>query len=415
VKPVPLASALIPAVDAASFFVVMLAAALAAIAVTLAAPRLFIPVVVVELALGIVIGPHVLGLAQPSAFVRFLSDLGLGMLFFFAGYEIDFARIRGTSLKLGAWGWILSLAIAYGVGGLLAWAGIVLSLVYTGSAMATTAIGTLMPILTDSGEIATPFGTQLLGAGAVGEFGPLLLITLALSSTQPAHSALILAAFVVLAVISALILVRWTPAGWRALERTMESSSQLAVRLAVVLIFSLLALAQQLGLDLLLGGFAAGIMVRVSLRGREVYVYESKLTAVGYGFLIPFFFIVSGMNFNLTALTASPAGPLKMLLFLALFLTVRGVPALLLYRGVLPALRDRAALALYCATQLPLVVAITTIAVGEGQMRDSTAAALVGAAMLSTLIFPLIALRLRGDPVVTASRGDCAAPAGGLT
>ena len=126
-----------------------------------------LPVVVVELILGIIIGPQVLDLAQPDDFISFFADLGLGMLFFFAGFEIDFERIKGTPLRLASLGWALSLVLAYGIGGALALAGVVLSFVYTGSALATTAIGTLIPILRDDGELRTRFGTYLLGAGAV--------------------------------------------------------------------------------------------------------------------------------------------------------------------------------------------------------------------------------------------------------
>jgi Kef-type K+ transport system membrane component KefB len=381
-------------VDSTSFLLVVLSAALAALAATALGPRVVVPVVVFELILGIVIGPQVLGLAQPDEFILFFQRLGLGLLFFFAGYEIDFVRIRGHPLLLAALGWGLSLALAYGVGGLLAWAGVILSLLYTGSAMATTAIGTLIPILSDSGEMRTRFGTYLLGAGAVGEFGPLLLITLVLSSSGSVKSGLILVAFTALAVASALVSVRAMPRAWEALERTLESSGQLVVRLAVVMIFALVSLATQLGLDLLLGGFAAGIITRLTLRGHEVSVFESKLTAIGYGFLIPFFFVVSGMQFDLHALIDSAGGVLKLPLFVALFLLVRGLPALALYRRVL-ASRDRLALAFFSATQLPLVVAITTLAVGAGKMRASTAAALVGAGIVSTLVFPLVGLRLR--------------------
>ena len=380
-------------VDEASFFAVILTAALAAVTVVVVPKRMAPPVVVVELIFGIVIGPQVLGLAEPDEFIDFFSNLGLGMLFFFAGYEIDFERIKGKPLSLGAWGWLASLVLAYGIGGALAAAGVVLSFLYTGSALATTAIGTLIPILRDGGELRTRFGTYLLAAGAIGEFGPILLITLVLSTTQPLHEALVLAGFIVLALVLALASVRLAWRGFGALERTLESSSQLAVRIATVLVFGLVLLASQLGLDLLLGGFVAGMIVRAALRGREVEVFESKLTAVGFGFLIPFFFVESGINFNLEALGSAEAIA-KLFLFLALFLVVRGTPALLLYRGVLAA-RDRAALAFFSATELPLVVAITTLAIENGEMKSSTAAGLVGAAMLSTLIFPFVGMALR--------------------
>jgi Kef-type K+ transport system membrane component KefB len=387
-------------VDAGSFLVIMLAATVAAITVALLPRALAPPVVVVELLLGIVVGPQVLDIAQVDDFIQFFSNLGLGMLFFFAGYEIELDRIRGLPLKLGALGWALSLVLAYGIGGILAALGVVLSLLYTGSAMATTAIGTLIPVLRDTGELNNRFGTFMLAAGAVGEFGPILLVTLILSTTHPIHEALILIAFILVALTLAVSSVRLAWRGWPILERTLEASSQVAVRIAVLLIFSLVALANELGLDVLLGGFAAGMIARAALRGREVSWFESKLTAVGFGFLVPFFFITSGIDFNLDALTSSVGAILKLPLFLGLFLVVRGAPALLLYRRVLGA-RERVALAFFSATQLPLVVAITTIATRTGHMRSTTSAALVGAAILSTLIYPFVGLALRRPAAAT--------------
>ncbi|HEY2056062.1 MAG TPA: cation:proton antiporter [Solirubrobacterales bacterium] len=380
-------------VDTSSFFVIVLVAAVAAVTVAVVPKRLAPPVVVLELMLGIVVGPHVFGLAHSDRFIEFFSNLGLGMLFFFAGYEIDFGRIKGQPMKLGAWGWLLSVVLAYGLGGILAAAGIVVSFLYTGSAMATTAIGTLIPILRDNGELKTRFGTYLLAAGGAGEFGPILLVTLVLSTESALHESLILLAFIGLALLLALGSMRWAPRGWSMLERTFEASSQVAVRLTVVLVFGLVFLASKLGLDLLLGGFVAGMIVRLALQGHELQVFESKLTAVGFGFFVPFFFVTSGIEFDLAAL-GSAGAIAKLLMFFALFLIVRGAPALLLYRGVLSA-RDRTALAFYSATELPLVVAITTLAIETGHMRASTAAGLVGAAMLSTLVFPFVGLALR--------------------
>jgi len=381
-------------VDSGSFLTVVVVAALAAFVAGLMSARLPLPVVVLEIVFGIVVGPELLGLAESDDFLAFFSNLGLGMLFFFAGYEIDFERIRGSPLRLAALGWVFSLVLAYGLGGLLELSGLVLSLLFTGSALATTAIGTLIPILSDAGELRTRFGTYLLGAGAMGEFGPILLVTLVFSTKGAAENAVILLAFVVVAVAAAVFAVRGVGRGWELLERTLETSGQLAIRVAVVTVFALGALAASLGLDLLLGGFVAGVIARIALKGREVQVFESKLTAVGYGFFIPFFFVVSGVEFDLDALTDTPLRLLELALFLGLFLVVRGVPALVLYRNLLDQ-RDRAALAVFSATELPLVVAITTIAVEEGHMRSATAASLVGAGILSTAILPLVGLRLR--------------------
>jgi Kef-type K+ transport system membrane component KefB len=395
---VPLAVATSPVfeVDTGSFLAIVAAAAVAGMLVAVVGGRgLFVPVVVVELILGVLIGPQLLDLAKVNAFTEFFGDLGLGMLFFFAGYEIDVARIRGTPLRLALLGWAMSLAIAYSLGGLLALAGVVVSLVYVGSALATTAIGTLLPVLSDTGEMRSRFGTYLLAAGAVGEFGPILLLTLVLSTQSALHNALILVAFVLVAVAVAVVAVRSSERTLPLFERTVESSSQLAVRWFVVLVFALALLANKLGLDLLLGGFAAGLITRQVLQKSEVEVFDSKLNAVAFGFFVPFFFVVSGLRLDVDALFSSVSSVAKLLLFFVLFLVVRGTPALLLYRGVLPLREDRMALALFTSTQLPLVVAITTLAVREGHMRSSTAAALVGAGALSTLAGPLHGLRMR--------------------
>jgi Kef-type K+ transport system membrane component KefB len=225
------------------------------------------------------------------------------------------------------------------------------------------------------------------------------MVSLAYQGTV--HNALIMLAFIAVAVAIAVFTARSVTFTMPLFERTLESSSQLAVRWIVVLIFALVVLAFHLGLDLLLGGFAAGVIVRYTLGRREVPVFESKLTAVAFGAFVPFFFVVSGMRLDLPALFASVGSVAKMVLFFVLFLVVRGTPALLLYRSVLVR-RDRFALALMCSTQLPLVLAITALATASGHMRSSTAAALVGGAVLSTLFYPFLGLRLRGD--LTADR-----------
>jgi Kef-type K+ transport system membrane component KefB len=398
-------------VDSGSFFAIVAVSAIAAITVATVPKRFAPPVVVIELMMGILIGPEILGLAHSDEFVEFFSNLGLGMLFFFAGYEIDFQRIKGKPMELGAAGWLLSVVLAYGLGGLLAAAGVVVSFLYTGSAMATTAIGTLIPILRDNGELKTRFGTHLLAAGGAGEFGPILLVTLVLSTANPFREGAILLLFVALALALALVSVRYAWRGWPALERTFETSGQLAVRVTVVLVFGLVLLAGKLGLDILLGGFVAGMITRLALQGHELQVFESKLTAVGFGFFVPFFFVTSGIEFDLAALGSAEAIA-KLFLFLGLFLVVRGAPALLLYRHVLNA-RDRMALAFYCATELPLVVAITTIAIDAGEMKASTAAGLVGAAMLSTLIFPFVGMALRKGAVSGESDAGASASSPG--
>ena len=402
--------------DPTSFLLVLLAAAVAPI-VAAAAGRavsgIVVPVVVVELVLGAVIGPDVLDLAKSDDILEFLGQLGLGFLFFFAGYEIEFDRIRGTPLRLAAFGWAITLALAYLLAGALAAAGVVLSGLLVGSAMTTTALGTLIPVLRDSGQLETNFGRYVVGAGAVGEFGPVLIVTLLLSTqSDTATQILLLVAFTAAAVLAAAVSAGAVGRSWRFIESNMETSGQVPVRLTVLLLFGLVVMAAELGLDVILGAFAAGAILRLLLRGREVERFESKLDAVGFGLLIPFFFVTSGMALDLSALADSVRALIELPVFLILFLLVRGVPALLLYRHVLD--RDgRWSLALFSGTQLPLVVAITAIGVDTGHMRVSTAAALVGAGVLSVLIYPSLALALarRSGPAPLPDDGTLAAPA----
>ena len=307
---------------------------------------------------------------------------------------------------------MISCVLAYAMAGALMAAGVVLSGLLVGSAMSTTALGTILPVLRDAGQIDTRLGRFVLGTGAVGEFGPVLIVTVLLGSqSDPSTQVLLLAIFVVLAVLAALVSMRAVGRGWEFIESNMETSGQVPVRLTVLLLFGLVVIAADLGLDVILGAFAAGGILRLLLQGREAEQFESKLDAVGFGLLIPIFFVTSGIKLDLDALVSSARAMIELPVFLGLFLLVRGLPALLLYRSVLP-LAERKALALLSATQLPLVVAITTIGVEAGHMRPSTAAALVGAGALSVLIYPSLALtfvRDRGPSDPEPARGQAPA------
>lgn len=384
--------------DTSSFLIILIVAATApmlAAGATRLAPRVIVPIAVVELLLGAVIGPHAMGFSKLDPTLELLSTLGLGFLFFFAGHEIDFAELSGTPARLGLTGWALSAAIAYVFAGLLAAAGVVISGLLTGAAMSTTAIGTVLPVLRDTNQLDARFGPQVLAAGAIGELAPVVIVTLLLSTqSNTVSQALLLAGFVVIAILAAIASSGAVGRAWAFLDRSLRTSAQLPVRLTVLLVFGLVVLASSLGLDLILGAFAAGIIVRLVLKDRPAEVFESKLEAVAFGFLIPFFFIRSGMTLNLGALGDGIGAVLKVPLFVVGFLIVRGLPALILYRRELGR-RDRFALALFSSTQLPLVVAITTIGLEQGQMRESTAVALVTAGVISVLVFPTLAIALR--------------------
>jgi Kef-type K+ transport system membrane component KefB len=358
--------------------------------------RLAIPDVVFEIALGVVIGPAVLGLAHPGSVITALETMGLSYLMFLAGLELDLPRISGRSLKLAATGWMISLALALVIASVLTVMGTALDAIVISLTLTTTALGTLLPILRDANLLEGRFGARVMAIGSVGEFAPVLAVAVLLDRRSPGTTTALLLLFAVVAVVAALLAARpHPPRLLRFLHRHVHASDQLPIRVSVFLIITLVFLAFRLGLDVLLGAFAAGIVIRLFVRGQDSTVVRGKLEAIGFGFLVPIFFVVSGMQFDLHALLATPAGLLRVPLFLVLFLVVRGTPALLLYRRDFPRYK-LVPLALFSATGLPLVVVITTIGVQEGRMRPINAAALVAAGMLSVLLYPMLArMRLR--------------------
>lgn len=380
-----------------SFLVVLLVAAAAPIVaglVTMRLRSLVLPVVVLELLFGVLIGPQGLQLAHVDDVLNAFGQLGLGFLFFFAGYEIRLRQIRGEPLRHAGVGWLLSLALAYLIAAVLQETGVVWSGLLTGSALVTTAIGTLIPILRDEGRLAGGFGKNILAIGAVGEFGPVLIVTVLLTASQGAiEQIVLLAAFIVVAVATGLAATGAASRWFEFITARMDNSGQLPVRLAVLLVFALVVIAGSLGMDVILGAFAAGMIMRLIVGDGDFEVFDSKMEAVGFGFLIPFFFVTSGMNLDINALFSSSRGLILLPIFFFLMLLVRGLPVMTLYRRVLPKAQLKP-MALLASTQLPLVVAITTIGLDNGKMRPATAAALVSAAVLTVLIFPTIALRM---------------------
>ncbi len=391
-----------------SFVIILAVAAVAPILSDLSTRFVPIPSVVLEIGLGAAVGPAALGWAHDDEIISFVSELGLATLMFLAGLEVDFRRIRGRPLRLAVAGWGLSLVLGLGAGIILAATSIdsARSGLVVGLALTTTAFGTLLPILRDSGELARPFGVHVLAGAAVGEVGPILAVALLLSSDRPARTAVFLVGFVVVTLGAGYVAGRPRhPRLARLMEATLITSGQLAVRIVVLLTGFMVWLASELGLDVLLGAFAAGLVFRIFSRGageREAELVEAKLQGLGFGFLVPFFFIVSGLRFDLDALLHDLGAALRVPMFLGLFLVVRGLPTVGLHRRTMGR-RDRRALALYLATELPLVVVITTIGVQTHRMRSSTAAALVGAAMLSVLVYPLLAAALR-RPAIEAGQ-----------
>ena len=386
-------------IDLDSLLVVLAVAALAPVVADLPA-RVRVPGVVAEIVLGIVIGPQVLGLADTDELIETLSEFGLAFLFFFAGMEIDLVQMRGRPLAPAARGWAISLVLGMAAGAALWAAGVIGAPVLVGLALTTTALGALVPILRDAGLADGVLGRHVFAAGAAGEFGPIvgLSVILAVASGELWRTLLLLV-FAAVAGITGLVAVRARPARLvRLVDATMHASGQLALRLAILLLGALVILASSLGLDIVLGGFAAGLIVGLIARGESAHDFHVKLDGIGYGFLIPIFFIATGLEFDLDALLGSAAALALVPGFALLFVLARGTPAWLLYRREL-ATRDRAALALMTSSALPLVVAITEVAVENGRLAELDAVALVGAGMLSLLAFPILASALvRPEP-----------------
>ncbi|MDL9978506.1 cation:proton antiporter [Microbacterium sp. ASV49] len=369
-----------------------------------------IPVVVFELVLGILIGPSVLGWAFPSDFVSTLSQLGLAMLFFVAGTEIDFQALRGRSGSRAGIGWLISVAVGVAVGFLIAPGE---GAVIVGIALASTALGTLLPILRDAGELKTPFGKAVSALGTVGEFGPLLAISIFLGTRAPGRATIVLAVFLLIA--AGVIWYAFRAPQGRLhdfVTSTMHTSGQFAVRIVIFLIAALAFLSIALDIDMLLGAFIGGVVWRLMLRDADEQLrehVESKIEAVAFGFLVPVFFVYTGVTFDLASLLKNPVLLALVPVALILLLIVRGLPSMLA-APVGSKSRDRFSIALLGATGLPIIVAVTGIGVDKHLISSGIAAVLVGAGMLSVLLFPLIGMSLRGerDLVSTVEEEDSA-------
>jgi Kef-type K+ transport system membrane component KefB len=358
-----------------------------------------LPTVVLEIVLGMVIGPDVLGIADVGTQLAFLSNVGLAFLFFFAGLEVVEQRVKRRALRLGTFGWALSLVVGLVVGASLQLAGLDAQWWLLGVALSTTALGTLVPILSDAGLLPTPFGAAALGTGAAGEFWPIIFISIFLTSVYGALTEILLLVGFGLVVIGAahIALRARPPRVLRVLQETVHTTGQTAVRGAVFLLAALVYIASDAGFEFVLGAFAAGLVVGLVLESPEGRVVHLKLEGIGFGFLIPIYFVVTGMTFDLDGfLTVKGMG--LGAFFLLLFLVVRGVSALL-WLGELGR-RRTLGLVLCGATALPLIVAIVDIADDRDAVSSEIGAALIGAGMMSVLIYPLLATRLlRADAV----------------
>ncbi|MDI9975017.1 cation:proton antiporter [Rhodococcus sp. IEGM 1307] len=403
-----------PSVGASLFWIV----ACAVIAPLLAGlfPRKLVPEVVLLLVAGIVIGPHVFDIAVEGSEIELLRDLGLGLLFLLAGYEIDTAEITGRGGRRALLTWLVSLALAFAVVSLLSLVHVVDAGTAVAIAMTSTALGTLLPILRDAGALDTRLGRTILNHGAFGELGPVVAMAVLLGSRGSVASIVVLGLFTAAAVLVAFIPARVRREGSRitAIIRSgSETTSQTTVRLTMLLLVALTVLAASFGLDTILGAFAAGfILRRATPEGDETL--ETKLDGLAFGFLIPIFFVTSGMAIDVAAVASEPG---VLIAFVLLILLVRAGPVYFAGRfdrgadGTDPPFtaRERTQLALYAGTGLPLIVAVTGVAVDSGDMTSANASVLVAAGAITVLLFPLAASLLASSPEPAA---DSAGPRG---
>jgi Kef-type K+ transport system membrane component KefB len=363
-------------------------------------PALRVPSVVVEIVAGIVIGPAVLGIVEVDAPLRFMSLLGLAFLLFLAGMEIDLGGLlRGGALRSAVLGFVLSLAIAFGIGLLLGASGLIKSPLLVAIMLSATSLGIVVPVLADAGKSQSTLGQLVIAGSSIADFGAVILLSLFFSgdSSSVGSTLLLIGAFVVLVAAIGITVAEFEHVGRlnAVLLRLQDTSAQIRVRGALLFLIGFAVLAQLLGLEIILGAFIAGTVLRlVDKDGMMTHTFfRQKLEAVGFGVFIPFFFVVSGIQLDVEALLAGGGAALAPVpIFLLALLLARGLPAIL-YRPQVDT-RGVLAAALLQATSLPFIVAATGIGTSLGILSPATGAALVVAGLLSVVLFPLGALTL---------------------
>jgi len=362
-------------------------------------PRVRLPSIVLELVLGIAIGPSVLGWVEPDLAVSILALVGLAFLLFLSGLEIDFERLRGRILRLTSIGFAVSFGIAIVLGLGLKAGGFVKSPLFVAIVLVASSVGVLVPVLKDSGDISSSFGQLVIAAASIAEFGSIVLLSLFFSgkgSTSTAGTLILLVGFglVVLLVGLAIAGVEHSLSLDRVLRRLQDTTAEIRVRAAFVLLIGFTALADTVGFETILGAFAAGALLSLIDRDKAMTHPELrvKLEAVGFGVFIPVFFVASGVRFDLNALFASASTVARVPLFLLAIYLARGLPALL-YVGLLG--RSQSVIAgVLQATSLTFIVAATQIGLELGVVSQASAAGLVAAGLLSVAISPTVGLVL---------------------
>lgn len=392
-----------------SFTSVAVVAAIALVApLGVAFSRLRLPAIVVEILLGIAVGPQGLGWASNDEPVAVLSLIGLAFLLLLAGLEIDFARLRGRLLRSTAAGYGLSFALALGVGLVLKAGDLVKSPLLVAIILSATGLGVILPILKDAGETATPFGQVVVAGASIAEVGPIVLLSLFFSgeSSKLGSKIVLLVGFSVFVAAVGLVLLglQRSMRISATLIRLQDTTAEIRVRGAFLLLALFVVLASRFGLEAILGAFLAGATLKLVDRDEAMThaFFHAKLEAVGFGVFIPFFFVSTGIKLDVTSLFHSSAALARVPIFLAALLLARGVPALL-YRPFAERAGQLVAGGLLQATSLSIPVVAGQIGVDFGLIRPTNYVALVAAGLLSVVVFPLVSLTLlRSRPAPVA-------------
>lgn len=354
-----------------------------------------VPETVFLLVLGAVLGPHMLGVIHVDAEVSLVSELGLAFLFLLAGFEIDPKSITGVEGRYGLATWVVTFGIAWLAVRFTPWFsvshfdGIAVTL-----ALTSTALGTLVPIMRERSLTGTRVGDSILAYGTWGELGPVLAMSVLLSARTGIQTLVILGLFAVVCVLLAVVPSRSKRVGSRFfafVEERADTTSQTFVRLTVLILVTLVAFSAVFDLDIVLGSFAAGFVLRYIIPEGN-HTLETKLDGLAYGFLIPVFFTVSGAKIDLTAVASRPG---LLVGFIVALLIIRAVP-ILISMSICPATRDvsaygRITVALYCTTALPIIVAVTSVAVNAGALSQDIASVMVAAGAITVFLMPLLA------------------------
>ena len=363
------------------------------------APSVRLPAVVLEIVAGIVAGPAVLGVVEVDEPVRVLSILGLAVLLFLAGLEIDYDRLRGRIAAVAAASFAVSFAIALAIGALLAVTGVVDDALFVAIVLSATSLGVVIPVLKDAGRTDSAFGQLVIAAASIADFATIILLTLFFSgeASSPTSTLILLGGFFAVAGLLGLAIaeVEHLTRLRQVLSNLQDTTAQIRVRGAFVLLVGLTALATNLGLELILGAFLAGAVLKLVDRDQMMThsALHEKLDAIGFGVFIPVFFVSVGINYDLNSL-ADASTLIKVPIFLLALLAARGLPALL-YRRTLAG-REVIVAALLQATSLPFIVASTAIGTSLGAITPSSAAAFIAAGLLTVVIFPALSLSLLG-------------------